>query len=110
MARADPESGRNSERVQPQRPADTEDPEGLLTTASWLTWVQTNNLIGPGPSLQYVGYPLFVTNQNNLLANAQYRLTPVIMSVGANGKDDQGAVNSDDIYNFQLGSLGGTNN
>jgi prepilin-type N-terminal cleavage/methylation domain-containing protein len=75
----------------PSAPADKEDPEGLLTTAGWLSWVQGNNL---SPIwLGRVGYPL--------AGNAsQYQMTPVILSVGSNGKYDAGA--DDDIINYLL--------
>jgi hypothetical protein len=78
----------------PTAPADKEDPEGLLTSAGptgWQTWIQNNNL---SPIwLGRVGYPLAG-------ANSQYRMTPVILSVGSNGKYDAGA--DDDIINYLL--------
>jgi prepilin-type N-terminal cleavage/methylation domain-containing protein len=82
----------------PSAPADSQDPEGLLANSGWLNWVQKNNYF-------------YVTNQVNYLlcvdyplggAGQQYKLTPVIMSLGQNGKDDGNSSGSDDILNLQL--------
>jgi prepilin-type N-terminal cleavage/methylation domain-containing protein len=81
----------------PQAPADTEDPEGVLTDATWQAWLQTNNLVGTFNRV--VGYPLPPA------AGQQYRLTPVILSLGRNNRYDPTDSGSDDIYNFRLTPL-----
>ncbi len=82
----------------PSAPADKEDPEGLLASLQWQTWLANT----PGMLALFqanVGYPLVVPSRG---AAYQYNLTPVIMSVGANGKYDLTDPGSDDIINFQL--------
>jgi len=85
----------------PRSPADTEDPEGLLVNqTTWmgnLTVLQQQQLLTAFQT--YVTYPLGGQG-------LQYRLTPVIMSKGTDGVHNT----ADDLYNFQLGALGGTNN
>jgi hypothetical protein len=79
-------------------PSDPQDPEGLLANAAWLTWLQNSNNVNNFNT--YVGYP----GPGVALpgSNQQYKMTPVILSLGSNGKYDGNATNSDDIINFQL--------
>jgi prepilin-type N-terminal cleavage/methylation domain-containing protein len=79
-----------------QSPPDTEDPEGLLADPTWVNWLKTQNLVATFNLA--VGYPLGGAGQ-------QYRLTPVIMSLGGNGKYDGALPGSDDIFNFRLTPL-----
>jgi prepilin-type N-terminal cleavage/methylation domain-containing protein len=85
----------------PSSPADQEDPEALLSSPVWQAWLQQlpqqqQGFLGV---FQQIGYPA-APQQNN--RQYQYKLTPVIMSLGSNGKYDQGAPGADDIINFQL--------
>ena len=91
----------------PSTPADPQDPEALLANAGWLTWLQTTTF-NPGniPNVNVfntcVGYPSLGVNLPGI--NQQYKMTPVIISLGANGKYDGSNPGADDIINFQLGA------
>jgi prepilin-type N-terminal cleavage/methylation domain-containing protein len=68
--------------------ADPQDPEWLLTTSAWVSTPSAT-------ALQSIGYPIAGANQ-------QFVMTPVIMSMGYNGKYDGSNSGADDIINFQI--------
>jgi prepilin-type N-terminal cleavage/methylation domain-containing protein len=81
--------------------ADPQDPEWLLTQTAWLTWLTSPNQAGFVLALNLiVGYP--ATGVLLPGANMQYKMTPVIMSYGGNGKFDGTLTGGDDLINYQL--------
>jgi hypothetical protein len=86
-------------------PPDKEDPEGLLSQ-NWWTWVMAQPAPIPAQAVQLFSvtaqtfpYPLYpVDPPGAATAGMQYRLTPVILSKGSDGK----LGTSDDIFNFDL--------